>query len=189
VIVATKTHLDEAAERYRDGVVAGIDAEVGVVASFVLGSGLVGGFRPGESDLDLVVVTEAPLDGDARSRVIERIAALPLPVRKLELVVYVHGHRPPDFDLNLEAGPDGAREAPDEPSHWFVIDAAIAQEHAPGWLDWFEPVSADETRAAVEASLAWSEERPGLEFALLNGARARHFLEHGGWISKQEATR
>ena len=50
------THLDEAAEAYRADVVAAISAEVEVLASFVLGSGLIGGYRPGKSDLDLVYV-------------------------------------------------------------------------------------------------------------------------------------
>ena len=182
----SETYLDETAERYRDAVVAAIGEHVEVLASFVLGSGLVGGYRPGESDLDLVAVVDRPLTGRARRDAIERIGALPLPGRRLELVVYVHGHQPPDFDLNLDVDPTRACEAPDEAPHWFVIDAAVAQDRASGWLDWFEAVTPEETRAAVEESLAWSAERPGLEFARLNAARARHYLEHGEWVSKRE---
>ena len=178
------THLDEMGERYRSRVVEAIRAEVDVLASFVLGSGLVGGYRPGASDLDLVVVVDRPLEGAARRRATERIAALELPVRRLELVVYVRGRQPPDFDLNLEVDADGVREAPDEADHWFVIDAAIAQERIPEWSDYFDPVSEERTRAAVQESLAWSAEWPGLDFAQLNAVRARHYLEHGEWISK-----
>lgn len=178
------TYLDETAERFRSRVVDTIGAEVTVLASFVLGSGLVGGYRPGASDLDLVVVVDRPLRGEARRRAIERIAALELPGRRLELVVYVRGHQPPDFDLNLEVDPGDAREAPDEAGHWFVIDAAIAQERIPEWSEYFDPVSEARTRAAVEESLAWSADWPELEFARLNAARARHYLEHGEWISK-----
>jgi predicted nucleotidyltransferase len=184
VIAVAATHLDDTAERYRDAVVEAIDAEVTVRASFVLGSGLVGGYRPGDSDLDLVVVADRPLEGDARQRVIRQIASLGLPGRKLELVVYAEGAQPPDFDLNLAVDADGAREARDEPPHWFVIDAAIAQERAPGWLDCFEPVTPEETRAAVEQSLAWSAEHPQSEFSRLNAARARHYLEHAEWTAK-----
>ena len=104
-----ENHLDATAEAYRAEVVAAIGEHVQVLASFVLGSGLVGGYRPGRSDLDLVVVVDAPLRGEARRAAIERIAALELPGRRLELVVYVHGHQPPDFDLNLEVDADGAR--------------------------------------------------------------------------------
>ena len=182
-----ETYLDATAEAYRDGVVAAIAAHAEVLASFVLGSGLVGGYRPGESDLDLVAVVETPLRGEARRAAIERIASLELPGRRLELVVYVRGQQPPDFDLNLEVDADGVREAPDEADHWFVIDAGIAQEHIPDWLDYFDPISEERVREAVEQSLAWSAEWPDLEFARLNAARARHYLEHGEWLSKGEA--
>ena len=181
------TYLDETAEAYRAEVVEAIGSAVEVLDSFVLGSGLVGGYRPGKSDLDLVVVVASPLQGDARRQAIERIASLKLPGRRLELVVYVRGQQPPDFDLNLEVDAEGVREAPGEAGHWFVIDAGIAQERIPAWADYFEPVSGARLREAVEQSLAWSEERPELEFARLNAARARHYLERGEWVSKREA--
>lgn len=180
-------HLDETAEAYRAQVVDAIGGAVEVLESFVLGSGLVGGYRPGESDLDLVVVVGSPLEREARRRVIERIEALELPARRLELVVYVRGRQPPNFDLNLEVDPTGAREAPDEPAHWFVIDAGMAQERIPSWTDYFDPLPEGRVREAVEQSLAWSAERPDLEFARLNAARARHYLEHGEWLAKGEA--
>ena len=183
-----ETYLDETAEAYRDDVLAAIATNVEVLASFVLGSGLVGGYRPGKSDLDMVVVADAPLRGEARRDAVDRIAALELPGRRLELVVYVRGHQPPDFDLNLEVDADGVREAPDEDEHWFVIDAGIAQDRIPDWLDYFEPVTEERVREAVEQSLAWSAEWPDLEFARLNAARARHYLEHGEWLSKGDAS-
>ena len=143
------THVDAAAEAYRADVEAAIGEEVGVLESFVLGSGLVGGYRPGESDLDLVVVVDAPLQGEPRRRAIERIAAFERPGRRLELVVYVLGQQPPDFELNLEVDDDGAREAPDELDHWFVIDAGMAQERIPAWTDYFEPIPEDRLRVAL----------------------------------------
>jgi hypothetical protein len=184
VISLTPTHLDQAAEAYRADVVAAIRDEVEVLDSFVLGSGLLGGYRAGESDLDLVVVVDAPLRGEARRRAIERIAALDLPGRRLELVVYVSGQQPPDFELNLEVDDDGAREAPDELDHWFVIDAGMAQERIPAWNAYFDPIPDERLLEAVLESLAWSEERPELEFARLNAARARHYLQHGEWMPK-----
>ena len=115
MIASAPTYLDEAAEAYRARVLAAVAKEVEVLASFVLGSGLVGGYRPGESDLDLVAVVDTPLEGVARRRAIERIAALALPGRRLEFVIYVAGYQPPDFDLNLEVDDAGARRggAPD----------------------------------------------------------------------------
>jgi predicted nucleotidyltransferase len=187
VIAVAPTHLDEAAEAYRAQVLEAIGEEVEVLDSFVLGSGLVGGNRPGESDLDLVVVVDAPLQRERRRRAIERIAGLELPGRRLELVVYVQGRQPPDFELNLEVDEAGTREAPDELDHWFVIDAGMAQDRIPAWTGYFERVSEERLREAVLSSLAWSDEWSHLEFARLNAARARHYLEHGEWMPKQGA--
>lgn len=185
----TPSHLDQAAEEYRADVVSAVGEEVEVLDSFVLGSGLIGGYRPGESDLDLVIVAAAALRGEGRHRAIERIAALDLPGRRLELVVYVSGRQPPDFELNLEVDEAGAREAPDELDHWFVIDAGMAQERIPAWSAYFDPIPEERLHEAVLDSLAWSNEWPDLEFARLNATRARHYLEHGEWMPKQGAQR
>jgi hypothetical protein len=185
----TPKYLDQTAEAYLAQVLGAIGEHVRVLDSFVLGSGLLGGYRPGESDLDLVVVVDAPLREEARGDAIDRIAALELPGRRLELVVYVCGQQPPDFELNLEVDAGGAHEAPDEPDFWFVIDAAMAQARNPSWADYFDPVPEGRVRKAVEQSLAWSEEWSELEFARLNAARARHYLERGEWLTKEQARR
>src|SRR5204862_7142568 len=117
VIAVAETYLDETAERYRSSVVEAVADEVEVLDSFVLGSGLVGGYRPGESDLDLVLVVDRPLEGASRRRAIERVAALELPGRRLQLVAYGDGRPPPDFDLNLEVDDEGVREVPGEADH------------------------------------------------------------------------
>ena len=194
--VADSTYLDATAEAYVVDVLDAIEEDGGVtvLAAFVLGSGALGGFEPGRSDIDLVAVIDRPLAGRSRADVIEAIGRLGRPARALELVVYVRGAQPPDFELNLNVDAAGARELPDEPKHWFVIDAAIAQERATSfgddepWSAFFEPVSEERLRAAVEDSIAWSERRPADdEFARLNAIRARHYLEHGEWITKEEA--
>jgi hypothetical protein len=64
-----------------------------------------------------------------------------------------------------------------------VLDAAIAQERIGEWLELLEPVSAEETRAAAAELLRWAEER-GED---VHAARARHYLAHGEWITKEEA--
>lgn len=160
-------------EPYVAEVVEAVSAAAPVAGAFVLGSALLGGFDPATSDVDLVVVVEPPLDAD---RLLARLDELAKPFRKLELVVYARGAKPPAYELNY---PDG----PNEPDFWFVLDAAIAQEHADGWLELVEPVSEEETRQAAEELLAWAEERG----EPVEAARARHYLEHGSWITKEEA--
>jgi predicted nucleotidyltransferase len=173
-------------EEYVAEVVDAIDAVVPVAGAYVLGSALLGGFDPATSDLDVVVVVERPLEADVRTRVWDALDELPPPVRKLELVVYAAGARPPTYDLNY---PDGDGEA----GFWFVLDAAIAQERAhpmrgQPWRELLEPVTEAETRRAAEEMLHWAEERDD-ELARPHGVRARHYLEHGTWMTKAEARR
>ena len=188
--VTARTHLDARTEAFVRKVLAAIDAHAALVGAFVVGSGAVGGFDPETSDVDLVVVVEEPLR--ERGALVAAVAALPIPARDLELVVYVQGHRPGDFDLNLSQG----AERPDEEPFWFVLDAALAQEHAVPvwgerpWVDFFEPVGPEEVHRAMQASLDWASRRaPDDEFARRHAARARHYLEHGEWITKKEAER
>ena len=170
------------AEAQLEAYVTEVVEAVGPVAgAYLLGSGLLGGFDRGTSDVDLVVVTERPLDDDRRGEIIEALDALPRPFRKLELVVYAAGAKPPAYELNYPDG-DG------EPEFWFVLDAAIAQERAVPfagrpWHELLEPVSEEETRHAAEELLRWAEERQ----EEVHAARARHFVEHGEWITKEEA--
>lgn len=188
--VAARTHLDARTEAFVAEVLAAVDAHASLLEAFVVGSGAAGGFDPRVSDVDLVVVVESPLRD--RTALVADVAALRSPVRDLELVVYLEGHRPGDFELNLNHGV----ERPDEEPFWFVLDAALAQEHAVPlwsgrpWSDFFEPVPPGEIREAMQASLDWaSRQGPDDEFALQQVARARHYLDHGEWITKKEAQR
>jgi predicted nucleotidyltransferase len=157
-------YVAEVVDAFEDASVAGV---------FVLGSALLGGFDPATSDVDLVVVVDPPLDVESLVATLDESET---PFRKLELVVYERGARPPAYELNY---PDG----PGEAAFWFVLDAAIAQERADGWLDLLQPVTEDETREAAEQLLAWAEERG----EAVHAARARHYLDHGNWITKEEA--
>lgn len=166
-----------------------IDSFVPVLEAFLLGSAAVGGFDPRTSDVDLVVVVERPLGAD-RARVVEQLAALEVPVRDLELVVYVQGSQPPNFELNLNKGV----ERPNEEPFWFVLDAALAQEHAVpvwskrGWSEFFDPISPETIRNAMEESLAWAQRQPrDDDFARVHAVRARYYLEQGEWIGKDAA--
>jgi predicted nucleotidyltransferase len=152
-----------------------------VLGAYVLGSALLGGFDSRTSDLDLVAVIGRRFTSFERSAVTQALDELASPVGKLELVVYVAGAKPPAYELNF---PDGNAELP----HWFVLDAAIAQERATPftgrpWEKLLEPVSAEETQRAAEELLRWAEDRG----EAVHAARARHYLEHGAWITKQEA--
>jgi predicted nucleotidyltransferase len=170
-------------EAYATAVVDAVDVLVPVAGAYVLGSALLGGFDPDRSDLDLIVVVERPPTAREREAVVEALDGLPRPVRKLELVVYAAGAKPPAYALNYPDG-DG------EPPFWFVLDAAIAQERSQPlrgqpWRELLEPVSEPETRTAAEELLRWAEGRG--EPARPHARRARHYLEHGEWITKDQS--
>jgi hypothetical protein len=164
-------------ETYVSEVVGAVEGVVRVEGAFVLGSALLGGFDAQTSDLDVVLVVERPLDEAEGAAIVAALDKLPQLFRKLELVVYAAHAKPPAYELNY---PDG----PGEPAFWFVLDAAIAQEYAgPGWRKLLEPVTEAETRTAAQELLRWAEaHNEGV-----HAARARHYLEHGEWITKEEA--
>ena len=171
-------------EAYAATVVDAIDAVVPAEGAYVLGSALLGGFDPERSDLDLVVVVERPPTAPEREAVVEALDRPAPPVRKLELVVYAAGAKPPAYELNYPDG-DG------QPAFWFVLDAAIAQERSSplrgrSWRELLEPVTEAETRSAAEELVRWAEEQGG-ELGRPHALRARHYLEHGEWITKDEA--
>ena len=187
--VAERTYLDERTEAFVGEVLATIDAHVPIVEAFLLGSGAAGGFDPKTSDVDLVVVVGRAL-GVERAELVEGLAAMAPPGRSLELVLYVEGHQPPDYELNLNEGEERTSEEP----FWFVLDAAIAQEHAVpmwgsrSWNDFFTAISAERTRQAMQESLEWAQARsPENEFARGHVVRARHYLDRGEWLTKKEA--
>ena len=181
-MIVAATQLDATAEAYVGEVVERIVRVAEVRGAYVLGSGLLGGFDPARSDIDLVVVVDRPLGAGEKEEIARLVAELPVPARKLELVVYAAGARPPHYELNY---PDGDGES----LHWFLVDAAVAQVHATPfvgaeWRDLFAPLPDKEVRQAVEAGLRWAEKNDPDD---PNTIRARRYLEDGVWISKAEA--
>jgi predicted nucleotidyltransferase len=171
-------------ELYAATVVDAVDALVPVEGAYVLGSALLGGFDPDTSDLDLVVVVARPVSASERKAVVQALDELPSPVRKLELVVYFAGAKPPAYVVNYPDG-DG------EPAFWFVLDAAIAQQRSQPlrgrpWRELLQAVTEAEARSAAEELLHWAEARGKL--ACPHALRARHYLERGEWITKEEAS-
>jgi hypothetical protein len=185
----------------RIGAVADRDAG-GIAGAHLVGSLALGGYRPGLSDVDLVVVTEAALPPIARSALADRAAEVPCPTRGLELVVY-HRDAVADprldaaYDLNLNAGPGMAShrsvDPSEDPAFWFVIDRDIGRARGrvvsgamPARL--LAEVPRADVLDAVATSLAWAvEHEPSGASTVLNALRARHFAETGEWTSKESA--
>ena len=185
--LAQRTALDAA----RD-VVAAVGA---VEAAYAVGSAATGAFEPGTSDLDVVVVLPGEPTPADLERLVERVRSVEVkPARGLELVAYARGR----VVLNLNTGP-GMEEhvglADDDPSFWFVLDRAAAEQQAvalaaPQWRDIFAPVTRSEVLDALAESLRWHEtHEPTSRNTVLNATRAWRWLEAGEWVSKPDTAR
>ena len=174
---------------YLDALVRTLRESAPIEAVYLHGSAALGAYEHGRSDVDVVAVTGRSLSLDERRTLARAIEAIPVPARKLELVVYARGSV--RWEINLNTGEHLGLDPAAEPAFWFVLDRAIAEQHAvplfgPPWHELFEP----EPRAAVEAALdeavrfdGW-DDPDGRE---LTAARARAWRETGRWVSKREA--
>lgn len=171
-----------------------------LVGVYLTGSGAMGAYAPGVSDLDVWAVVRGPVPGAARRAIVARVdhAALPCPARGLELVVAHFAGTAAVVQVNLNDGPRMARRIATASSrmpaaHWFTIDAAIGREHAlplagppPGAAFPIVPRSAQ--LAAVRRSLAWHRRTAGASpDATLNALRGARYALEGVWGSKAAA--
>jgi hypothetical protein len=162
-----------------------VDAMAGVAeldAVYVIGSAALSAYVQGESDVDVIAVTSRSLDLDERRALAKAAEAVPCPARKLELVVYPRGSE--DWEINLNTGELLSFGDGDIPGFWFVLDRAIAEQHAipvlgPPWSDLFDPVPREVLLDALDESLEI--------IGALNTVRAWIWLETGDWVSKPAA--
>lgn len=169
---------------YLDELIASLSTLATLHAVYLIGSAALGAYEHGASDVDVIAVTERFLSDAERQALVETAEAIPCPARKLELVVYPRGSDL--WQINLNTGERATYDTADEPGFWFVIDRAIADEHAlallgPPWSEVFDPVPRDEVVAALDDALD--------EVGAVNATRAWAWLEDGAWISKPDAER
>ena len=192
---------------YDEELLARLEAALGraLVGLYAAGSWALGDYVHGRSDLDRFAVVETPLDEGRKQAIVEAVRheSLPCPARGLELVVYARdavaaASSDAAFDLNLNTGrgmPLHVAFGPaGEPRHWFVIDRAIAREHARALLgpparDVFAPVPRPVVVGALAESLRWHDANPAVagENAVLNACRAWRYAVEGTWSSKRDA--
>jgi predicted nucleotidyltransferase len=176
---------------YLDELVCRLSEVVALDAVYLFGSAAQGAYEHGRSDVDVIAVTSRPSSQAAKEAIAEVAESLPCPARKLELVVYARGAE--RHELNVNTGELVHFDPNDDPSFWFVIDRAIAEQHSiallgPPWQEVFPPVPREAVVEALDEAVAfqgWDDPR-GSELA---AARARIWRETGEWVSKTEARR
>jgi predicted nucleotidyltransferase len=189
-----RAYLDELTRRLRE--VLGGD----LVGVYVGGSYALGGFEPGRSDLDVAVVVRSALDERAKNEVVAalRHEALPVPARKLELVVYRLEHArarevAPAFELNLNTGPQEFRadlEPRSGEGHWFAIDRSVLAGNGlalfgPPASEVFGSPPREDLLPALAEVLRWyRRNEPESEDGVLNAGRSLRFAEDGAWVAK-----
>jgi hypothetical protein len=195
---ATDHYLGDLVDRSRSVLT---DRLVGV---YLVNSGARDDYFPGRSDLDVAVIVERALDDRTKHDLVDRLRhrSLPCPSPRLELVVYrravaaAPGHHPA-FELNLNTGPAIADRVSidpgDEPSHWFVLDLATANDRAarlvgPPAIDVFGQVPDPVVLDALRASQAWHAAHDAVApNRVLNDCRAWRWVAERRWSSKSEA--
>jgi hypothetical protein len=174
-----------------------------LVGTYFVGSIALGGYIPGQSDVDIVAVCGGPLGEEAKQMLGDRLleASTTCPARGLELTLYRSevASSPAtnaDFELNVNGGPRMERlvrlSSLDEPRFWYVLDRAVAYRSG---VALFGP-PADEVFAAtprhvvLEAlaeSTRWHRRHEGATlYSVLNASRAWRFAEDDVLGSKLE---
>jgi predicted nucleotidyltransferase len=176
---------------YLDELIRRLEAIVELDAVYLFGSAAQGAYAHGRSDVDVIAVTARPSSQSQKEAIAATAQLLPCPARKLELVVYARDAE--RHELNVNTGELVHFDPDDDPSFWFVLDRAIAEQHSipllgPPWEEVFEPVPPEAIEAALtdaEAFDGWDDPREAETAA----ARARIWRETGEWVSKPEARR
>lgn len=174
-----------------------------LVGVYFLGSVALGGYVPGESDIDMAAVSDSALTDPQRQSIASAVvgATAQCPARGLEFTLYrreIAGSPPTgaDFEVNANGGPRMPSavhlDPTAEPDFPYVLDRAIA--HRSGVAITGTParqVFADAPRStlleAMYESMVWhrAHEKASL-YSVLNACRAWRFAEEDVLGSKLE---
>jgi hypothetical protein len=190
-------YLDELVRRVQNVV---SDRLVGI---WLVGSAALGDFERHRSDLDVQAIATETLPEHFLTGLAAELAheSLPCPARGLEFVLYPQsGLLDPDgptFQLNLNTGASMSThlglDPAAEPRFWFVIDVAIARDHAvsldgpsaeAAWPELPRPMIAGALREALAWHALGSRSRAQ---AFLAACRAWAWAVDGVWRSKRDA--
>jgi hypothetical protein len=174
-----------------------------LVGAWFVGSVALGGYVPGQSDLDIAAVSDAALTEHQKRDVAAAIVEVSkrCPARGLEFTLYrreVAGSSPraADFEVNANGGPrmptaihlDPAAEA----GFWYVLDRAIAHRggvviSGPPPSEVFADVPRRTLLDAMYESMAWHRVfEKGSLYSVLNACRAWRFADADVLGSKLE---
>lgn len=198
-MVAVPGNVAAYGARVADGLRSVLGDEL--IGVWFVGSIALGGFVPGESDIDIAPVCVGQLPEETRHLTVDAlVGALPdCPTLGLEFSLYPHAgvsaaSEDADFEVNVNGGPRIEQvtrvTADGQPGFWFVFDRAIAHRRGvtiagPPADSVFADVGRPALLAAMSESMRWHRtyERATL-YSVLNAARAWRFAEEDALGSK-----
>ena len=188
---------------YGREVVASLQEVVGdgLAGAYFVGSIALGGYVAGESDVDIVAVSEHAIPDHLKPTIAGAVfdTTRSCPARGLEFTLYrraVARSAPvaADFEVNVNGGPRMAREihleSRTEPRFWYVIDRAIARRcgvaiYGPPPAEVFAEVSRSVLLPAMIESVRWHREHEKQTlYSVLNATRAWRFAAEDALGSK-----
>ena len=166
----------------------------GLLGVYFVGSVALGGYVAGESDIDIVGVSEHPVPPELKPVIAGAVAdyATACPTRGLEFTLYrreVTRALPEsaDFEVNANGGPRMARSlhlgSGTEPGFWYVLDRAIARRAGiaiagPPPSELFSDVPRETLLNAMRESMRWHREHEGATlYSVLNACRAWRYAD------------
>lgn len=177
-----------------------------LIGVYFVGSIALGGYVSGESDVDVVAVSEHPVRDGLRQTVASELLdeTTVCPARGMEFTLYRREvvSSPPhgaDFEVNVNGGPRMQRLVhwvPDqEPAFWYVLDRAIAHRCGvaivgPPAAEVFADVPRPVVLDMLSESMRWHRhhEKATL-YSVLNAARAWRFSVEDVLGSKLDGAR
>lgn len=168
-----------------------------------VGSVALGGYVPGESDVDIVAVSREALTKQEKDDVAAAVIGVSAscPGRGVEFTLYrrdVVAAQPEgaDFEVNANGGPQMPTavhlDPAAEPGFWYVLDRAIAHRAGavvigPAPSKVFVDVPRSRLLQAMQQSMAWhrTHEKASL-YSVLNACRAWRFADEDVLGSKLE---
>ncbi len=168
-----------------------------IAGAYLHGSGAMGGWQPGRSDVDMLFVVRAALTKSAIARLAAATNALVCPGAGVELSV-VRGPvalpaGAPPFELHLTTGADakvvpgaGHGGDPDLVMHFAVCRARGVALLGPAPTELLPQVPRDRMLAALLEELRWAAAEAPAHYTVLNACRAAAFAQSNRMLSKLE---
>ena len=175
----------------------------GLIGAYFVGSIALGGYVAGESDIDIVGVSEHQVPAEAKLLVAGAVleCTTGCPARGLEFTLYrqeVAAARPKgaDFEVNANGGPRMPQsvhlDQDAEPGFWYVLDRATAHRVGiaivgPPGGQVFADAPRDALLASMKESMRWHRDHEGATlYSVLNASRAWRFAAEDVLGSKLE---